>query len=528
MRTANSLEDNNPFALIEMEDTPEGSNENLRPKQGGFLSSAPAQSIPPRAYDPLRARFRDMRMIADYAPYAYQNDGWLFYEQAKFMADVTDDYPHRTAFSAFYPYYQRMGYEQLRTYFTWRTNVREGKFPFVGASYLFLYIYELLSGVGTQNPEDGLARLTALWPLYRENVPALDQYLTGWIRDFHIYYDLPHSFSDFVEAQGLQKYYPVGASPEGDDSSGTWLRRSGYDIKKSKFYIGNEETVHKGIAAVFAGLREWCASYNVGLEDLLLYDVSKGEFWKPFTQALFYPAPNQPDRRIEMPGRETYIRRDNRWTVEKASAFVGTRELVGHIIRKTESFLRKQMKYKHKLTADPLTLKYGAQKLRMAGLTLSEMDAVIEQAVTVFHREMNRVAVTVDAGSLVRIRVEALGTQEKLTVEESIVAQAEPRPQPSIPPPQAITQCQPTTFSPSSGWEAFSDSLNVTEREALALLCQGANDLKALADEQGIMLEVLVEGINEKAADFIGDNVLEMDGGIVLFEDYRDMIQRII
>jgi len=176
MRTDNNSEiikgSDSPFVEIELKDAA------TRPSLYGG-----AEAIPQRAFDALRARFRDMRRIVDYAPYSYQNDGWLFYEQAQFMADVEDDYPHRTAFSAFYPYYQRMGYEQLRTYFTWRTQVRAAlaaqqagdtcDVPFVGASYLYLYIYELLSCVGVRDPADALGKLQALYPHYREAVPAL-------------------------------------------------------------------------------------------------------------------------------------------------------------------------------------------------------------------------------------------------------------------------------------------------------------------------------------------------------------------
>ncbi|MCL2500535.1 MAG: TerB N-terminal domain-containing protein [Defluviitaleaceae bacterium] len=530
MRTASSLGGNHPpFAEIELEETPAPVEQKTIPS---------SQPIPQRAFDPLRARFRDMRMIADYAPYAYQNDGWLFYEQAKFMADVTDDYPHRTAFSAFYPYYQRMGYEQLRTYFTWRTLVREGRYPFVGASYLFLYIYELLSCVGVSDPRDGLEKLTELWPFYREAVPSLDQYLPGWIKDFHICYELPHTFAAFVTERGLQRFYTENAVAARKDTAQDWVRRSGYDIKKSKFYIGNESLANKCITYVFDALRTWCASRNVVLDDLLFYDVRRGEFWKPFAQALYHPATNEPDRRVEMPGHEVYIRRGNRWTLEKAQPFTGTRELVGHIIRKTESCLRKYLKHKHKLTADSRTLVHSERKLKASGLTLAAMDAEIEAAAAAFQRELNRVEVTVDTGSLVKIREEAQDTQVKLTVDE--VKNVAPVPAAGVdvrsalssaplmdrspePPPSIVLQVKPPPPL-SSGWGAFAAALTDMEREALTILLRGEDDLKSLADAQGIMLEVLAEGINEKAADFVGDNVLDTDGGFVLYEEYREMI----
>ena len=65
----------------------------------------------------------------------------MFYRQAKLMADFEDDYREEEPFSMYFPDYQSMGYEQLRTYFTWRTNVRKGlsgKHPFPMCLSIFM------------------------------------------------------------------------------------------------------------------------------------------------------------------------------------------------------------------------------------------------------------------------------------------------------------------------------------------------------------------------------------------------------
>jgi hypothetical protein len=377
----------------------------------------------------------------------------------------------------------------------------------------------MLSCIGVSGPAQGLERLMLLWEAYRDAVPALDQYLPGWVKDFHIYYEMPHGFMEFVEARGLQKYFPGEASPGGEDSLEVWNRRSGYDITRSKFFAGNEQLVTACAETVFAGLRKWCEGKETSPEDLLLYELSSVGFWKPFSQALFHPWLSQPPRRVEIHGREVYICRENRWTMERAVFFAGHRELVGHILRKTESCLRKAVKHKHKLAADPRVLFYSAGKLAAAGLTMADLDGFIEGTVALFHRELSRVAVSVDKDKLVRIRKEAQGTQEKLTVEESTAAAVE------LP----VSGLPPLPSPPlGGGWAAFFASLTPAEKQALALLCDGETDLKPFADKQGIMLEVLAEGINEKAADCIGDNVLEAAGGMVLYEEYKEIKQGLL
>ena len=73
-----------------------------------------AQPIAQREIDPIRELFFHMRNLASGNPFA-RNDAGLFYKQAKFMERFSDDYWGQARFSMYYPYYQHMGYEQLRT-----------------------------------------------------------------------------------------------------------------------------------------------------------------------------------------------------------------------------------------------------------------------------------------------------------------------------------------------------------------------------------------------------------------------------
>ena len=146
--------------------------------------------------DPVRLRFYDMRGMASNNPYTW-NEARLFYRQGKFMADFADDYDGKAGFSMFAPCYQRMGYERLRTYFTWRVLVRREEFAPIGLTYLYLYVYELLCNIGVSCPADGLTRLMAFWRAYRQAEPDLDNHIPAWLKDYHVYYDLPRDFGKF-------------------------------------------------------------------------------------------------------------------------------------------------------------------------------------------------------------------------------------------------------------------------------------------------------------------------------------------
>ena len=71
----------------------------------------------------------------------------LFYRQGMFLADFTDDCTERAMFTRYYPTYHDMTNKQLRTYFTWRTNVRRGIVEKTSASYAMVYCYELLNQI---------------------------------------------------------------------------------------------------------------------------------------------------------------------------------------------------------------------------------------------------------------------------------------------------------------------------------------------------------------------------------------------
>jgi len=185
-----------------------------------------------------RQKFYDMRSMAADNPYTW-NDARLFYRQAKFMERFTDDFDGNADFSMHTPCLQRMGYERLRTYFTWRTKIRNGEYPEISPAYIFLHMYELLACIGAENPQNALAQLLALRAAYAEKFPALDDYLPSWLKDFHVYYELPHTFADFVRENAL--LYP--ASPAFFDSGDIleWSKVSAYDVEKSRFFAANDE-----------------------------------------------------------------------------------------------------------------------------------------------------------------------------------------------------------------------------------------------------------------------------------------------
>ena len=512
-----------------------------------FASVSPPEPIKPRNVDPVRERFYEMRKLASKKPFP-RNDSELFFRQARFMEDYTDDYTGDAKFNMYYPYYQNMGYEYLRTYFSWRTKIRSGDIQQTSLSYVFLYIYELLSGIGISGPEDGLEKLLVVWNTFAQGNPPIKNLLPKWLKDYHVFYELPNGFSEFVEEHEMQKFYSLTLlfNEKTESRLELWNGISSYNVKLSRFYKGNEQLLNDCFNAVYEKIQDFCAQRNTRFEDLLVYSSGKRSPWQPFKHALFGSRAQQTDREIKFSDFERYYCKNGQWTANLPIYYSSQKDFVGYVLKKTEACLRQAVNFKYKLTVDMKPGSKPFRELQRPAAKRAELDKVIEAAVSEFHKSLTRTIVTVDHTNLSRIREEALETQEQLIVPEEIKQgdgssawfsakqsadsssfenQAE-EPSPCLISPYSADET-PITLSFADGWKVLKNALTDIERKALSLILH-EGDIKSFADENNIMLEVLADNINEKASDSIGDNLLETDEDIFIYDEYSDNVKSII
>lgn len=538
------------------------------PGVGKFVQKT--QKIEAPEKDEIRELFARMRDIARsnrvlvfgnskfYNKSVQQENSKIFYKQGMFMKDFEDDYEETALYTEYYPYYQMMGYRQLRTYFTWRTRVRKGDVRETSLSYAYLYLYELLSNIGVTDPQDGLDKLLFFWREFRKYDPSVDKYVSQWLKDYHIYYDLSQPFSEFVKENNLGEYYPELVSFE--DRFEMFCSLSKYDIRKSGFYgEGREELIQDCFNFTLERLTAVLGEKGIELENLIFLTAKSMAVWTPFQEALFYPWRMQRDRQVVISAREVYACSQNHWTYRTSITAESGRQLVAYILKQMEAVLRRTVGYKYKITAgmgalSPTTVKL----LEDAGISLEQC---ITSSVTDFYREVTKTVVRVDSVALAKIRREALETQEKLLVPEDEDVFLVP--QLSLPlTQQKFSQKKPmqpmdtdlqtealisledhelrqkADFSLSvpvqeaaasqefSIWDEFKLTLSETELEALRLITQGDADIKQFADSHGIMLEVLADGINEKAVDAVGDSIL--DDELTIYDDYFEQVSQML
>lgn len=570
---------------------------DINDDRNSTYKSAPIPQADYPVTDERRQLFKAMREIAwnnhstniynlkFYNKQTQHENSRVFYKQAVFMKDYEDDYDEMHPFSAYYPYYQLMTYEQLRTYFTWRSKVRRGIVEETSISYAFVYVYELLNNVGVADPIDGLNKLISFRKAILSYDSPIDKYLIRWIKDYLIYYQLTDSLIDFLYEHNLDGYYPeiIDHNKEWYTDFDALCELSKYNIKKSAFYNTESTLIAECFDFVIRRINGVFADNDIVLYNLLFQLSAKKTVWTPFKGALFYQNKKLPYKKIVLSDNEVYICNQNIWYQTVIVPTDRAKQLLGYIFKQLEVVLRKLIGYKYKLFADINSVDEELLHiLRSNGVSLEKLitDAVVE-----FHREKNKTVVSVDLSNLNRIRLEAQFTQEKLIVPEN-EAHIPPAPvsnisvaatpadasatdkltgvkqlslsdflhldDTAIPIQEAATpgissapeapsthETPPATITPaasaissgssfSDGWTSLRQALNEVELSALSAVLQGSKDVKQLADKHGIMMEVLADSINEKAFDHIGDSILELDNTFIIYDEYLENVKAMV
>ncbi len=467
--------------------------------------------------DKNKRLFYVMREIAREHYYNYSDNSKIFYSQAVLMKDYTDDYNEKHLFTAYYPFYQKMSYEQLRTYFTWRTKVRNGVVEETSPSYSFVYVFELLNNIGVANPKEGMKRLLWFWKEFSKYHSDLDDYMVKWIKDYFIYYPNMGNFKKFAKQNGLQHYYPEIYVY--NDSEVNWINYyknlSSYNIDKSVFYRDENINLFSDcFDYVINNLKKICLKNDLFFEDFIFTKRKSYLHWKPFDSALFVAKLKQSNRFIAFSENEVYRCNQNVWFYKSLLVSEYGKRFIAYIIKETEAKVREHIKFKYKITANPnvcydLTIK----KFESIGVNFPSF---IADTVAKYFADKNKVVVNINTSLLKNIRKEADEITEKLIVEDEEAVLEIPQEPEIIVPDENLSE-----------WDNLRNILTKTELEALMIILD-SKDFNAFCVDKNVLPEVVAEAINEKAFDIIGDTLMEYDLSAEIYEDYLEDITKMV
>lgn len=465
----------------------------------------------------------------------------LFFEQAKLLEDFEDHAPFVGQFISYYPTYRSMNDRQLRGYFTWRGNVRRGQIEDVSTSFAYVYIYELLMGVGAEPGAKAFEALETFYRAYRAfDQASMDRNVRPWLVDYVVDHGLdpklaePYTDTAHDKAisllEGIDRAAVLSAPPKGSRRAPLDFGTIGeaaakladavdtlstYHLKDSRLYKENPDDLAVVLFAVFIRLsRHYARTHNQGLVETL-FGTRFPLRHLMYASAIHYePAPH-PDCVFELSATRRYICKNGSWACDGYHDGGAKSARLGDLARAVDRQLRAAIDF-------PAQLKDHAEPKYLVKM----IDA--EVADYLAYKEAHRpVVVDIDFSKLAQIRAAASVTQEALLVDEEredapqaeraeVPAAAEPEPE-----PEPETSPEPSDGS-TQGGQKDTFGLTAEERALVEALLAGrpAPGAKTSAD-------LLVDAINEKLFELVDDTVVEFgaDGAPELIEDYADDVR---
>lgn len=529
--------------------------EAIPPRQGGTSWYSPHKPRKEQVRLPeVLRRLRKLEKSGD-ADGATLTGSRLFLAQARLASDYTDDYPvKRPASYRYVSSYQALSNAELRSYFAWRTIWRGGGEVAPYEGFIRILAGELVNGIGAGSATECYEKLKSLEELADSS--------EVWETRMRLAYDLNHWICDYVIISGLD---PSLARTDGDAALGSAVATmrgaeravllqegidvplhgnvsgqaptneelwqalgvvSSYRLERSPFFRAHPGAAADAASQVFRKLAIHCARRRKTrfVDGLVGWEGTSG--WWPFPGLMYAEQETHPDARVVLNPSEIYTCQNGRWRVYHGYERSSPNRELGQILRALDRQMRLDFEFGRPLKERPLP-KY-----------LNKMIVSASAQALQNEKEAERRKVEIDFSKLGHIRSAAALTRDALLVEEEMLdvpdvpaagnaAAAEPPAEAGAGQEAAKAAVHATSGAP----DADADASSLLTGQELALLKSaftGAGD-GGTTPTDALSLSLLVDSINEKLFDEIGDSVLEIENGAVYaVEDYADDVRELL
>lgn len=486
-----------------------------------LFEEEPGISIPPRESIPLLSD-QPLTSIPIYSREKY------FVQEAQERAHEEGGPVAFIPFMSYWPTYQDMTANQQKWYFYWRSEVRRGHYPDTDLSYIFVYLYELIHGVGWSDPKSGYELIVNIASAYGSRYPQLMGYSKEWLADFLVVHSLDISLTEMVQRLGGSisrelmdiELLRLFQEPSPVIPLSMLLSLSDYDLRRSKFYQGLGRN----------DLEEYVPRI-VTLVDTYLQRTSQ--------QKLIDRFPPGKEKAVER-----YLFRSAVYdhtlygttitiTTVPMSANIPLRKYITQVIRFTENILREIRGYKGRLRGIILEAEVESLIERYLKKEFSPQRSTGPK-VTIDHTKLENLLIdTEHVQSMLTIPVEPSEEQEEVTIEaespfETAVA-VEEKTSTALEPMETEPEQEEIIWDTSNldeEWSQFAKSLNSCQLEAICALRSSspAAELVRVAEAYGTMPELIMDEINNCAMETIGDLVIDGDQ---IAEEYQDYFENL-
>lgn len=501
----------------------------------------------------------------------------LFYRQGLLMANFEDDCPYNGTFKSYFPTYNAMSDRQLRGYFTWRAQVRRGNIEETSTSFAFLYLYELICGIGVDDPLDGFDKIKAFWGAYRAFEPGIDRFARVWLQDYAVFHGLdPRLLRDsktvmfdnaLIELRRAARDLAPAQAPSGqtakrrktseptlplppDEAREERLMAainalSTYNLNNSRLDRGHHLDLRHVACAVYVRMARYYDTHRKTGIVASLFGEETAMPYTMFASAVFFAPERHEDCEYRLDPIHIYRCQNGFWECMRIHGSRQKSSKLGEIMRACDQRLRLALDPSHPLKEEKVP-KY------LAKIIDDEIVAWLSWNAT--HQP---VKIDIDLSQLGHIRSAAAQTREALLideereddttadVEEADSGQPEAEPVANmIVEPVAAPMEQDEADEPTISTEQFgvvapllapepkpatpmsagtaSALAHAAEDYLRALLEQNAAQAASAVERSGQSEDMLVDNINEALFDLVGDTVIEFGAaGPQIIEDYE-------
>ena len=457
----------------------------------------------------------------------------LFYLQGTFMDDYVDNYDINVPCNKNNPVYNNLTIYQLRSYFSWRTLIRNKLYKQTEQSYVFLYIYELLNKIGVKNEIDGLNKIIDLWQNYRVFDNSFDKYLSNWVKDYYIINRINIDFNL------IEEEFPIKNNDNLKDISeiliGNYENKlefldsiSNYHILKSKIMEHKYSfLINLVIPEIFKNLDKYFSENNVSFVNITFGEFKK-KYWNVYENAIYFNNKLESDFVFKFKNLETYYRKDNNYYKETFELSQYSKCIVGYILKNIEITLRECLKFSKNLKINISSLDELSSNAELYSVvTDKKFNMIINNTIKKYlieHKtEINNIItkekkeeIVIDANKFNEIRKSSSRIQEKLIVEEENYLEKEEQVEIEI-----INSSQDI-------FKNLIDNLNTVELDFLKKIVNNEprNNLIDYSKQNNILFEIMIENINKVALETIADNLIEDNSDeIIIYAEYIDALK---
>lgn len=508
----------NPEKLIYIPDTIQNDEESVYHEQKlNFKKWKRSSSVPQEKVksteEKINLNFEDSQLVPKeikkmIESYQYSLPGSIrreqnFYLQGKLMASYEDHYEGKQSFLRYYPTYHDLTVGQARTYFTWRTKIRQNIYEKISDSYAYIYLYELLNGIGIKDPEEGLDKLITFNKNYAQRFsPEIGAYLERWIRDYIVFYNINKANDTFfVKEQTNDKKYERLLSPDQfsrHEVAESLIKLSNYKIRNCPLYKKSIEKFEYLLVLIWYKILDLRSD---GFDFFTSYIAYKNQMTiQLFSAAVFNHQlePKTTSYEIDQIRKYFYDKEKNTWYCESYWGLTGQKSIMGNFLHEVDCEIRLHFNLGRNLKPRKIE-KHYLKAIR---------DGIKEYQIE--EQKLKQPKIEFNLSQLSTIREDAAGTRDSLLTEEELQAEQEEKEQLE----EVIVDNEQEDYGLSS-----------EEMGTIILLLKG-KDLNKYLKEHHLMAAVIIDNINEKLFDEFGDNVIEFINDIpTVIEDYQEDLE---